>query len=83
MTNKNDWRLINQEKFLKDKTLKSADYKPYSEKWNHDHCAFCQAAFSLYDNDLQKGYCTLDNYHWICEECFNDFKEMFNWSVEK
>ena len=24
-------------------------------------------------------YCTEDMKHWICEECFNDFKEQFNW----
>jgi len=30
---------------------------------------------------LQEGYCTLDEYHWICPECFRDFREMFGWQV--
>jgi hypothetical protein len=30
---------------------------------------------------LHEGYCTLDDYHWICSECFHDFKELFGWRV--
>ena len=32
--------------------------------------------------DLTQGYCTADQKYWICEECFNDFKEMFKFEVE-
>ena len=38
---------------------------------------------SEYDGDLHEGYCTKDEKCWICEKCFNDFKEMFDWKVEK
>jgi hypothetical protein len=30
---------------------------------------------------LQEGYATEDNYRWICEECFEDFKDLFDWKV--
>jgi len=30
---------------------------------------------------LHEGYCTLDDYHWICGKCFDDFKELFGWRV--
>jgi hypothetical protein len=81
MIEKNDWRLTNQESYLKNKELTYAHYKPYSPKWDHDHCVFCNDTFSEYEPDLHEGYCTLDNYHWICSNCFNDFKDMFNWKV--
>jgi hypothetical protein len=30
---------------------------------------------------LHRGYCTEDEYHWICERCFQDFHKRFNWRV--
>jgi hypothetical protein len=27
------------------------------------------------------GYATTDNYHWVCEDCFNDFSQVFDWKV--
>ena len=76
-----DWRLQGQEKYLKGVTLILRDYYLYHPDWDHDHCAFCWAKFSLYDGDLKRGYSTEDGYHWICEKCFNDFQHIFNWSV--
>jgi hypothetical protein len=74
-----DWRLQGQEKYLKDKTLHFKKYSARTTKTDHDHCEFCSAKFS--DNitdDLKQGFSTLDDYRWICENCFNDFKERFN-----
>lgn len=29
-----------------------------------------------------RGYVTADDaYHWLCEQCFADFREKFNWTV--
>ena len=33
--------------------------------------------FKKEENKDKKHYCTLDNYHWICNECYNDFEKMF------
>lgn len=75
MINKNDWRLTNQDNYLKNvKLIKSK----YTLKVGHEHCAFCWYKFKQ-DSDI--GYCTLDKYHWICECCYNDFEEMFNWEL--
>lgn len=30
---------------------------------------------------LREGYSTPDGYHWICETCFRDFVELFEWKV--
>lgn len=62
--------------------LKIAQYIKPSDGWDHEHCAFCWDKFSENSEDLNKGYCTLDKKYWICEDCFNDFKEMFNFKVE-
>ena len=40
----------------------------------HEHCSFCWD--KVEENKDKKHYCTLDNYHWICNDCYNDFKEL-------
>jgi len=82
MIENNDWRLMNQERYLKGVPLKHSVWTPPSETWDHDHCEFCFEKFSQYEGDMHDGYCTIDEYHWICEECFEDFKDIFGWKVE-
>jgi len=77
---RNDWRFRGQDEYL-DKDLKFAKYERYSETWDHDHCEFCGATFSEFEGDLHEGYCTFDKRYWICENCYNDFKSMFQWKV--
>jgi len=83
----NDWRLMNQEKFLKNMELKFHKYEKSSATWDHDHCAFCTKKFVESYTEIEtctnEGYSTLDNYYWICKECYEDFKEMFNWTIEE
>jgi len=79
VTLKSDWRLMGQEKYLNKVDLMYAIYNESNTK--HDHCEFCFAKFSSDSEDLHEGYCTLDKYRWICEDCYNDFKEMFQWKV--
>ena len=76
---KGDWRLQGQEKYLKGVTLERKKYVKYRDGWEHDHCEFCSAKFSLEKGDLHEGYATEDNYRWICDTCFNDFKDLFEW----
>lgn len=74
-----DWRRHGQEKYLKGENLIARDYYIYRDGWDHDHCEFCGAKFSLDKNDLNEGYATKDGYHWVCQDCYNDFKDEFNW----
>ena len=80
---KNDWRLQGQEKYLKGVTLYLKKYIKISDAWDHDHCEFCWTKFSLEGSpdDLDEGYATKDNYHWICKRCFDDFKDIFQWKI--
>lgn len=74
MVFKDDWRLSNQMNYLFEATLRYKSYNPKSGDWGHDHCSFC---FDEFNSTQQVGYCTLDEYHWICVTCFNDSHEVF------
>jgi hypothetical protein len=78
MIDKNDWRLTNQMDYLFKKFLLHILYQPYRIGWEHDHCEFC---FKLIDTSSKIAYCTTDQYYWICEECYNDFKDLFQWNI--
>ena len=85
MVDPNDWRLQGQERYLKGVELCHRPYRRYPQNpsWDHDHCSFCWAKFMVEDvpDVLHEGYCTFDDYHWICSRCFDDFKELFGWRV--
>ena len=81
MIEANDWRLQGQEKYLLGVRLVWKKYSRYSQDWDHDHCEFCWAKFMQEEGPdiLHEGYATEDNYRWVCQKCYNDFKEMFKW----
>lgn len=78
-----DWRLTNQERYLKGVMLRWRKYEPASLTNDHDHCEFCFAKFMAGGavDVLHEGYATEDGYRWICKSCFDDFKDMFAWRV--
>ena len=85
MIDPNDWRLHGQERFLKGVVLLKREYRRYqpNAQWDHDHCAFCWAKFMVEEvpEVLHEGYCTEDEYHWICASCFSDFRDHFEWKL--
>ena len=80
-----DWRLMGQEHFLAGADLVWRRYRRYpnNPRWDHDHCEFCGAKFLVGElpDVLHEGYCTLDEYRWICKSCFADFRDQFQWKV--
>jgi hypothetical protein len=78
-----DWRLSGQEKYLTGVSLVHRRWSQTQPNWNHDHCAFCWTTFAVYEGAdvLHEGWTTPDEYHWICDQCFNDFRERFDWIV--
>jgi hypothetical protein len=76
-----DWRLQGQESYLKNAELWFCDYEPFRAGWEHDHCEFCSQKIAVTGGDFTKGYATIDRYHWICENCFEDFKDQFGFSL--
>ena len=78
MGNNKDWRLNGQEAYLQGVKL---CFREYDISREHDHCKFCWDKFSGDEDSLHAGYVTEDGKRWICPACFNDFKEMFAWTV--
>ena len=85
MATNSDWRLRGQEQYLQGVALVHRAYRRYSTNptWDHDHCEFCWAKFMVEDapDVLHEGYCTENEYHWVCPECFTDFQAQFLWRV--
>ena len=49
------------------------------EHFWHQHCDFClERAEASKECEF---YCTKDMKHWVCKQCFEDFKDRFNWTV--
>jgi hypothetical protein len=83
-----DWREQGQEKYLRGAEFSKRKYKKYRAGWEHDHCEFCWTKFceegSAEAKDggcLFEGYATLDEYRWVCESCFRDFREKYRFRV--
>ena len=82
--NNHDLRLQGQKEYLFGKTLIHKKYVNKTTTTDHDHCEFCSDKFSSIIPDcLTEGYTTTDGYHWICQNCFNDFKNHFQWTIIK
>jgi hypothetical protein len=83
MVSEEDWRLHGQEKYLTGLTLYKKRWVSDDPQWDHDHCEFCMVKFMDVDEPdvLREGYATADNYRWICNECFNDFRDRFGWTL--
>jgi len=83
MREENDWRLTNQQKYLHGVSLCWRRYSPPKPEWDHDHCEFCWAKFMDEDGTkiLREGYADEGERHWICEQCYEDFKDLFDWQI--
>ena len=84
-----DWRRMGQEDYLMGVKLYHVPFTPLSEHRDHEHCEFCFGKFCLHPDHpefLRKGYCTANGNcpgaHWVCPQCFRDFREEFGWTVE-
>lgn len=84
MAGKDGWQIMGQEGYLFGKDLYWRKYKPFSDSWEHDHCTFCFEKFADEDisDVLHEGFTTEDNHYWICRECYEDFKQVFQWQVK-
>ena len=77
----NDWRIRWQEDYLKGRTFYFHEYSMWSEQWNHEHCEFCWKKIGQDEDTCHEGYSTLDDYYWVCTDCFQDFKEYFAFQI--
>lgn len=45
----------------------------------HRHCDFCTKEITT--DAKETCYCSVDGVDWICEDCFNDFRQRFAWKT--
>jgi hypothetical protein len=78
-----DWRLSNGGDYLKGVTLSRRSWRETRPQWDHDHCELCLAKFGdkRLPDALHDGFTTEDEYRWICETCFNDFRGFYDWRL--
>jgi hypothetical protein len=76
---------MGQEAWLAGRPLRWSRWVPHRPGWDHDHCAFCHAEIAAENAEhvpFTSGYVTADDgYTWICQQCFDDFKDQFSWQV--
>ncbi|PID94749.1 MAG: hypothetical protein CSA95_02315 [Bacteroidetes bacterium] len=71
---KNDCRYQNQDKYLQGLKILFIPYKSKTEN-DHDHCEFCWGKFSsVILGAFNEGWTDENQYRWIGNKCFQDFK---------
>lgn len=93
MPDSDDWRLQGQEVYLQGASFRFKNFVEWDEGWDHEHCSFCWAKFmdkrnmKASSDCLHEGYASLasedfrEDYYWICSDCFDDFREQFQWKL--
>lgn len=83
MVSKDDWRLRGQEDYMRKYKFKYKKFVSQNSGARHAHCEFCWHKFMEnpygVEDCTSHGYCSLDEKYWVCNECFEDFKEMLSW----
>ena len=65
--------------YLHSRRLQLKDFANSDDQ--HRHCDLCKSRFSNTPNQ-GSGYYQNSSKIWICETCYNDFKELFKWGVD-
>ena len=84
MIKKDDWRLRGQEEYLFDKSFIHKRFAAQNGHM-HKHCEFCWHKFMESCEGIKDcsntGYCTEDGLYWVCESCYEDFKDCFHFHL--
>lgn len=78
-----DWRITDQKEYLFGAFFEKKEFKAKSKEWDHDHCEFCWDEFNE-DSKMgfTEGYYTENRESWVCYECFEDFKNLFEFKLK-
>ena len=52
-----------------------------SEERDHEHCLVCREGIGEYEGGFREGYYLREKNTWVCENCFNGFKDKCKWKV--
>ncbi len=76
-----DWRLTNQINYLYMLKLKKKHLKKLTEA-TMNIVNFALENLAKIRETYILVIASLDRYHWICDRCFGDFKDLFKWTLE-
>ena len=78
MIEEDDWRLLNDVEYLKNAYINPTDGEEIvRHASHHKSCIFCLE--KVQNTPYQWWFMPEDMSCCICEKCYNDFQEMFNW----
>ena len=78
MIEKDDWHLLNEVEYLKNKEINPTDGQNIIKHVNYlKKCIFCYE--EVQDTPYQWWFIPKDLSCCICEVCYKDFKKIFNW----
>ena len=86
MVPEDDWRLVFAKR-LEGASFCWKKWYPWSDTWDHDHCAGCGAKFCVGDGCLTEGYAVTsdyelgEDYEWVCSSCFEALKDNLGWKA--
>ena len=87
MSDEKDWRLdiAEEPEFYAKYTWQFKRWTKTRGHWDHDHCEFCGIEISgIFGEDiLNEGWANEDEYYWICDKCFNEFKDIYRWKIKQ
>jgi len=77
------WYILEYEEkdYLHGKKLELKGFTP-DHSGDHRHCELCWARISYLKEDSNSGYYEIFSKSWICEDCYNNFKDLFGWTVK-
>ena len=80
---RDDRRIMGQEGYLKNKRLQHRKFNRLLYFEDFGQCGFCYDDFRENTSGPPMAYYEPITKHWICECCYNDFKDHFEWNVEE
>ena len=65
----------------------SVELKNFKEAFSsnpqeHRHCEMCWAKFGFFEGDNHLGYYEENSGSWICQDCYENFKDLFGWRLK-
>lgn len=80
---RDDWRIMGQEGYLMGKSLQYRKFRKELCHEDYDQCDFCWECFDRDNSTPMHAYFVPEERLWICERCYKDFREHFQWTVEE
>lgn len=78
----NDWReeMLFSVKDTYNMKFEKKIFESFND-WDHEHCSICLKKIGLHSGDEKCAFYCEETNDWLCQNCFFDFKEKYNWII--